>query len=173
VGGDRFGATRRRRNHTEGGARRRLLWRPRRGSVSSREKKGGRFYSRLEAVGRSLRTKAAGVAVLVVARPSTARCGRRRATASGPMAERRCVGQRLRGERVVPAYCLRPRHPYLAIVTKAPRTDRRSEGGPRRAHAVRRFGTPRRLRARRRACRRGWLGLNSNGLVGLLISQNF
>jgi hypothetical protein len=128
VWGEGLGATRRRRKHAEGGACRWLLWRPRRGSVSSREKKGWSFYSRLEAVGRSLRAKAARVAVWVVARPSTVRCGRRRAMASGPMAERRCAGQRLRGERVAPAYCLRPHHPYLATVTKAPHTDRRSEG---------------------------------------------
>jgi hypothetical protein len=50
-----------------------------------------------------------------------------------PMAMRQCAGQRVREGRMVLAYCLRPRHSYLATVTKTPRTDRRSEGWARRA----------------------------------------
>jgi hypothetical protein len=46
-----LGTTRRRRKHVERGARRWLLWRPRRGSVFTSEQKGGGFYSRLEEVG--------------------------------------------------------------------------------------------------------------------------
>jgi hypothetical protein len=37
---------------------------------------------------------------------STEMYGRRHASTSGPMAARRCAGQRLRGTRVAPAYCL-------------------------------------------------------------------
>jgi hypothetical protein len=37
---------------------------------------------------------------------STAMYGQWRASASGPMAARRCAGQRLKGTRVAPAYCL-------------------------------------------------------------------
>jgi hypothetical protein len=108
-----------------------------------------------------------------VARQSTARYGQRRATSSGPMAERRCAGQRLRGERVVPAYCLRPRHPYLATMTKTPRTDRRSEGDLGVRMQCGRVGAPRRRRARRRVCGTCRPDLNSTGPVWLLKTQNF
>jgi hypothetical protein len=50
---------------------------------------------------------------------STVMYGRRRVSASGPMAARRCAGQRLRGTRVAPSYCL----------DRVTRTDWRSEAG--------------------------------------------
>jgi hypothetical protein len=135
--------------------------------LCSREEKRGKLYRRLEAVGRSLRTKAAGSGY-----------GQwhgqvRRGMGSGV---RRPLGQWRRGGEAVrrPAVergtrgtdlCLRPRHPYLATVTKTPRTDRRSEGDLSVRAPVGRVGVPRRRRARRRACGAGRPDLNSTGPV--------
>jgi hypothetical protein len=66
---------------------------------------------------------------------------------------------------MVPAYCLRPRHPYLATVNKTPRTDRRSEGDLGVHAPGGRVSAPRRRRARRRACGAGRPDLSSTGPV--------
>jgi hypothetical protein len=97
--------------HEAGCSPRRHLWRTAAGSVFTRVKKGGGFYGRLEAVEAFLaRQGCGGRRMGRLHGQGTTRCGRRRATASEPMEERRCTGQRLRGERVAPAYCPRPRH---------------------------------------------------------------
>jgi hypothetical protein len=79
--------------------------------VFTHVKKGWGFYGRLEAVEAFLaRQGCRGRGMGRLHGQGTMRCGQRHATASGPMAERRCAGQRLRGERVAPAYYPRPRH---------------------------------------------------------------
>jgi hypothetical protein len=94
----------------------------------SRAGKKGGFYSRLKAVGRSLRAKTVGSGygrwhgkygdVWAVA------CVGLRAN-GGEAVRRPAVERDTRGTSLLP----RPRHPYLATMSKTPRTDRRSEAG--------------------------------------------
>jgi hypothetical protein len=94
----------------------------------SRARRKGGIYSRLETVGRSLRAKTEGSGYGrwhdKYGDVWEAACVGLR-TNGGEAVHRPVIGRDTRGASLLP----RPHHPYLATVSKTPRTDRRSEAG--------------------------------------------